>query len=178
MRLLIALAALVAAADLVLMTPVRVHLRFSGGKLSVAAGIGPIRIRPRKKTQRQGTGRRKSLLRRVPPRVLCAGVRRGLSAAARLLRRTRLTAVRVRFTAGGDDPYRAAMAYGRAGLALEGIGMFFREFAQAVLLRFGYDAGERFMRDTPEEYTQEDLTFYWSDEDYREFLQELGAYAP
>lgn len=64
------------------------------------------------------------------------------------------------------------------GNVITGIGMFFREFAQAVLLRFGYDVGERFMRDTPEEYTQEELTFYWSDEDYREFLQELGAYAP
>ena len=64
------------------------------------------------------------------------------------------------------------------GNVITGIGMFFREFAQAVLLRFGYDVGERFMRDTPEEYTQEELTFYWSDEDYREFLQELEAYAP
>ena len=122
MRLLIALAALVAAAGIVLMTPVRVHVRFSGEKLSVTAGIGPMHLRPREKARRQGTGRKKGLLRRVPPRVLYAGIRRGLDAAAMLLRRTRLTALRVRFTAGGDDPFRAAMACGRAGLALEGIG--------------------------------------------------------
>ena len=143
MRLLIALAALVAAADLVLMTPVRVHLRFSGGKPSVTAEIGPMRLWPRKKARRQGTGRRKSLLRRVPPRVLCAGVRRGLSAAARLLRRTRLTAVRVRFTAGGDDPYRAAMAYGRAGLALEGIGRLWADSAADADLRAEMAPGGR-----------------------------------
>ncbi len=62
------------------------------------------------------------------------------------------------------------------GNVITGIGMFFREFAEAVLRRFGYDIGSRFMRDTPEEYTREELTFYWSDEDYQEFLEELKAY--
>lgn len=62
------------------------------------------------------------------------------------------------------------------GNVITGIGMFFREFAEAVLKRFGYDIGSGFMRDTPEEYTQEELTFYWSDDDYQEFLEELKAY--
>lgn len=62
------------------------------------------------------------------------------------------------------------------GNVITGIGMFFREFAEAVLKRFGYDIGSSFMRDTPEEYTQEELTFYWSDDDYQEFLEELKAY--
>lgn len=62
------------------------------------------------------------------------------------------------------------------GNVITGIGMFFREFAEAVLKRFGYDIGNSFMRDTPEEYTQEELTFYWSDDDYQEFLEELKAY--
>ncbi len=62
------------------------------------------------------------------------------------------------------------------GNVITGIGMFFREFAEAVLRRFGYDIGTRFMRDTPDEYTEEELTFYWSDDDYREFLEELKAY--
>lgn len=62
------------------------------------------------------------------------------------------------------------------GNVITGIGMFFREFAEAVLKRFGYDVGSSFMRDTPEEYTQEELTFYWSDDDYQEFLEELKAY--
>lgn len=62
------------------------------------------------------------------------------------------------------------------GNVITGIGMFFREFAQAVLTRFGYDVGERFMRDSPEEFTEEELTFYWPEEDYREFLEELKGY--
>lgn len=62
------------------------------------------------------------------------------------------------------------------GTVITGIGMFFREFAEAVLRRFGYDIGNNFMRDTPDEYTEEDLTFYWSDSDYQEFLEELKAY--
>lgn len=62
------------------------------------------------------------------------------------------------------------------GTVITGIGMFFREFAEAVLRRFGYDIGDNFMRYTPDEYTEEDLTFYWSDSDYREFLEELKAY--
>ena len=62
------------------------------------------------------------------------------------------------------------------GNVITGIGMFFREFAQAVLIRLGYDIGNSFMRDTPDEYTEEELTFYWSDNDYQEFLEELKAY--
>ena len=57
-----------------------------------------------------------------------------------------------------------------------GIGMFFREFAEAVLRKLDYDIGEEFMRDRPDEYSEEDLTFRWSDEDYREFLEELKPY--
>ena len=59
------------------------------------------------------------------------------------------------------------------GNVITGIGMFFREFAEVVLKRFGYDIGSNFMRDTPEEYTEEELTFYWSDNEYQEFLEEL-----
>ncbi|MBD5496328.1 MAG: DJ-1/PfpI family protein [Lachnospiraceae bacterium] len=59
------------------------------------------------------------------------------------------------------------------GNVITGIGMFFREFAEAVLSRFGYDIGNNFMRDTPDEYSEEELTFYWSDDDYKEFLEEL-----
>lgn len=62
------------------------------------------------------------------------------------------------------------------GNVITGIGMFFREFAEAVLRRFGYDIGSDFMRYAPDEYTEEELTFYWSDSDYQEFLEELKAY--
>ena len=62
------------------------------------------------------------------------------------------------------------------GTVITGIGMFFREFAEAVLKRFGYDISNNFMRDIPNEYTEKDLTFYWSDSDYQEFLEELKVY--
>ena len=64
------------------------------------------------------------------------------------------------------------------GNVITGIGMFFREFAEAVLQRFEYDIGNNFMRDKPEDYTEEELTFYWSEEDYCEFLEELKEYQP
>ncbi|MBD5084372.1 MAG: hypothetical protein HDT33_04720 [Clostridiales bacterium] len=62
------------------------------------------------------------------------------------------------------------------GNVITGIGMFFREFAEAVLKRFGYDIGADFMRYSPAEFTEEELTFYWSEEEYREFLEELKGY--
>lgn len=62
------------------------------------------------------------------------------------------------------------------GTVITGIGMFFREFAEAVLNRFGYDIGNNFMRDVPNEYTEDELTFYWADSDYQEFLEELKEY--
>ncbi len=63
------------------------------------------------------------------------------------------------------------------GNIITGIGMFFREFAEAVLKRFEYDFGKNFMRYDPAEFSEEELTFYWSEEEYREFLEELKAYS-
>ncbi|MBR5959395.1 MAG: DJ-1/PfpI family protein [Clostridia bacterium] len=62
------------------------------------------------------------------------------------------------------------------GNVITGIGMFFREFAEAVLRKLDYDIGETFMQDRPEDYSEEELTFRWPDEDYKEFLEELKAY--
>ena len=62
------------------------------------------------------------------------------------------------------------------GNVITGIGMFFREFAEAVLNRFGYDTGASFMRYDPAEFTEEELTFYWSEDEYRDFLEELSGY--
>ena len=56
------------------------------------------------------------------------------------------------------------------------IGMFFREFAVAVLNKFDFSVGSKFMRYDPAEYTEEQLTFYWSESEYQEFLEELKAY--
>lgn len=62
------------------------------------------------------------------------------------------------------------------GNVITGIGMFFREFAEAVLKRFGYDTGTSFMRYSPAEFTEDALTFYWSENEYQEFLEELSGY--
>ena len=62
------------------------------------------------------------------------------------------------------------------GNVITGIGMFFREFAEAVLKRFEYDYGPELMTEKSDEFTEEQLTFYWSNEDYKEFLEELKDY--
>ena len=59
---------------------------------------------------------------------------------------------------------------------ITGIGMFFREFAQTVLRRFNYDIDNNFMDEKSDNYTEKELTFYWSDADYSEFLEELKLY--
>ncbi len=64
------------------------------------------------------------------------------------------------------------------GNIITGIGMFFREFAEKVLNRLGYDVGENFMNTSGKKYSEEELTFYWSEEDYKEFLEELKEYEP
>ena len=62
------------------------------------------------------------------------------------------------------------------GNVITAIGMFFREFAQAVLERLGYDVGPHFMDTSCREFTEDELTFYWSEEDYQEFLEELKEF--
>ena len=62
------------------------------------------------------------------------------------------------------------------GNIITGIGMFFREFAEKVLNRLGYDVGNHFMDTSGREYSEEELTFYWTDDEYKEFLEELKEY--
>ena len=63
------------------------------------------------------------------------------------------------------------------GNVITGIGMFFREFAEAVIKMFGYDIGTSFMRYSPAEFTEDMLAFYWSEDEYQEFLDELNGYS-
>lgn len=63
-----------------------------------------------------------------------------------------------------------------SGNVITGIGMFFREFAESVLLKMGYDIGDNFMGVADREYTESELTFYWTDEEYQEFLEELKEF--
>lgn len=65
-----------------------------------------------------------------------------------------------------------------SGNVITGIGMFYREFAECVLRRLGYDIGENFMNTAGSSYTESELTFYWSDDEYKEFLEELKEYVP
>lgn len=64
-----------------------------------------------------------------------------------------------------------------SGNVITGIGMFFREFAENVLNKLGYDVGEHFMNEVGSEYTESELTFYWTDEEYNEFLEELKEFS-
>ena len=63
-----------------------------------------------------------------------------------------------------------------SGNVITAIGMFFREFAQRVLARLGYDPGPHFMETSYREFTEDELTFYWTEEDYQEFLEELKEF--
>lgn len=62
------------------------------------------------------------------------------------------------------------------GNVITGIGMFYRAFAETVLRRLGFDTGKSFMRAEPENFTEDDLTFYWTEDEYREFLEEWREY--
>ena len=62
------------------------------------------------------------------------------------------------------------------GNVITGIGMFYRAFAETVLHRFGFDTGKSFMRAEPEDFTEAALTFYWTEDEYREFLEEWKSY--
>lgn len=62
------------------------------------------------------------------------------------------------------------------GNVITAIGFAFREFAEKVLNCLGFDPGEKLMWPVEGEYTQEELTFYWEEADYQEFLQELEEY--
>lgn len=64
-----------------------------------------------------------------------------------------------------------------SGNVITGIGMFFKEFAESVLHKLGYDFGESIMVKPNREYTEEELTFYWTDGEYNEFLEELKEFA-
>ena len=56
------------------------------------------------------------------------------------------------------------------------IGFAFGKFAQLVLNELGLDVGESFMFPVTKEYTEDELTFYWENDDYQEFLNELKEY--
>ena len=122
MRAVIILAALVGAAELLLLLPVGLEARYAAGVFSLTARAGPVPIRllPRRAAKKE-TEPAKSAPRRVPKPSPAIAARCGLAALGCLRGRVWLSRLRVHYTAGGTDPYRAAMAYARAGLALESV---------------------------------------------------------
>ena len=64
-----------------------------------------------------------------------------------------------------------------SGNVITGIGMFFKEFAECVLRRMGYDFGDSITVMPGREYTEDELTFFWTDEEYSEFLEELKEFS-
>lgn len=64
-----------------------------------------------------------------------------------------------------------------SGNVITGIGMFFREFAESVLHKLGYDVGKHFMNEVGSAYTEDELTFYWTDAEFNEFLEELKEFS-
>lgn len=64
-----------------------------------------------------------------------------------------------------------------SGNVITGIGMFYREFAECVLRKLGYDVGDNFMNTAGCTFSEEELTFYWSEDDYQEFLEELKEFS-
>lgn len=56
------------------------------------------------------------------------------------------------------------------------IGFAFREFAIVVLQKLGYEVPKTFLCPIEKSYSEAELTFYWEEADYQEFLQELATY--
>lgn len=110
------------------LAPVRLEAAYANGIFTLTGRAGPVPVKlfPRE----EATGREleedaereeKSLLRRIPLPVLRLLAQSGRRPLGWLLRRVRIVALRLRYTAAGPDPYAAATAYARAGLAMEGV---------------------------------------------------------
>ena len=71
-----------------------------------------------------------------------------------------------------ENFHNATLAYSFTGTPADCV-----KFAESVLNKLGYDIGDNFMNTFGSEYTEEELTFYWTDEEYREFLEELKEFS-
>ncbi len=103
--------------------PVKLEGEYAAGKLTLLGRAGPVRLplvgpgRRGKRPERPvGAGRG------IPaPALWAVAAKSAGRAGGVLLRRVRVEVLRLRFVAGGDDPFRAVMAYARAGMAMEAI---------------------------------------------------------
>ncbi len=141
MTILVILAAPTVAALLLLM-PVGLRARYAAGAFSLTVTAGPVPVRRlpgERRRQDKIRGGRKRVSRRIPPAVLSRAALRCRKRAGKTIRRVRLDALRLHFIAGGGDPFRTAMAYARAGAAMEGIRGMIGERVGSVDLYAGAD---------------------------------------
>ena len=100
--------------------PVKLEGEYAAGKLTLLGRAGPVRLplagpgRREKRPERPaGAGRG------IPAPALWAMAAKSAGRAGGVfLRRVRVEVLRLRFVAGGDDPFRAVMAYAREGMAM------------------------------------------------------------
>lgn len=59
---------------------------------------------------------------------------------------------------------------------ITGIGMYYQEFAEAVLRYMNYPIDESFLKPNLKYPTKEQLVFHYTEEEYREFLDEISQY--
>lgn len=146
--LYIALAAVIlAAVTLILALPVSLDARYAGGDLSLTGRIGPVPVKllPRRRvtekevekdTAREG----EKLWKRLPPLpVLRILAKNGWEAADRLICGVEIMALRLYYTAGGPNLYDAAMAYARAGVAMEALSCWAQDRVEHPELRASVD---------------------------------------
>ncbi len=120
--------AVLGSLGLLALAPVAVEAAYEDGRfvLTGRAGPVPVKLFPREKTEagnaeKSAEEKKKRSFRHLTPPVLRILADCGCRAFAKLIRRVRIGLLQARYTAGGPDPYRAAMAYARAGLAMEGV---------------------------------------------------------
>lgn len=110
------------------LVPVRIEAGYAHGVFTITGRAGPVPVKLFPKEQ--ATGRQlerdsrrdvKALLRKLPLPVLRLLAQSACCPLGWLLGRTRVRTLRVRYLAGGADPCAAAMAYARAGIAMEGV---------------------------------------------------------
>lgn len=114
--IILAVAVLFAAAFLAM--PVRMELRYDGDVLSMVCRFGPVSLkllpRPKERKNSASPKRRRS-------RLLWEN---GGAAIYQIIGSMHIELLRIRFTAGGPDPYDAAMAYAHMGAAMEALEHF------------------------------------------------------
>ena len=105
------------------MTTVRIDGSYEDGVFTLTGWAGPVPVKlfPRRKDREKGPERNaRGPLRRLSAPMLRLLADCGCGFLGRIVPRSRVRKLRARYTAGGPDPYRAAMAYARAGVAMEG----------------------------------------------------------